>query len=375
MRKWLSMVTRAIRIMFGVMLLTIGVGGLALMNFGMALPALFGLGGDDVRDAVTMFLQTSYVGVLGSLAVMVVGLWVVLRDIIGHLRVSVMGRTITTPRLIPVPRIRLPRFSLSVGEGRVKYVILGTVAFSGLVVAVGLYFAVIDIAHATYEYPRAGAVYPDLGNNQTLGQPLAPYVGGSLDGVESQTLEISLAANARVTELTFKNMQLGRVGLTDCVVVQRAAGTSGYLYADSFHIKGTTSAPSFDLANSEAHTLAVAGLVDGHTNSSTLDNTVSDITVESERGAGEFISDGGVVDRILITLLGDVTIKTVTFEDVDCSIGGFNLDYIKTGLFQQGASTKFGDGDGIEAADHIINSTVKYRISTDQLIDSPVSVR
>ena len=247
---------------------------------------------------------------------------------------------------------------------------------SGLVVAVGLYFAVIDIAHATYEYPKAGAVYPDLGINETLGQPLAPYVGGTLDGVESQTLEISLAANSRVRELTFKDMQLGRTGLTDCVVVQRGTGnTTGYLYADTFYIKGTSSAPTFSLATSEIHTLALAGSVDGHTNSSTLDNTIPDITIESERGAGSFESDGGVVDRILITLLGDATIKTVIFEDVDCSVGSFNLSFLKAGLFQQDSTVKIGNGSGIDTASHTIASTVKYRNSVDQMIDVPISVK
>jgi hypothetical protein len=209
-----------------------------------------------------------------------------------------------------------------------------------------------------------------------MGEALSPYVGGTLDGVESQTLEISLAAGARITELTFEDMELGRTGLTDCVVVQRgASNTTGYLWADTFYIKGATSAPSFDMANSQAHTFAVAGSTDGHTNSSTLDNTVSDVTIQSERGAGSFKSDGGVVDRIIITLLGDAYVKTVLFEDVDCSVGGWNLDYIKAGLFQQDSTTKWGSGDGIDAADHVIQSTVEYRTSTDTLVDVPVSVK
>ena len=285
-------------------------------------------------------------------------------------------RVPSVPGSVGVPKVKAPGFRFSLGQGKVKFVIAGSVMLSGLVVAVGLYFAVMDIAHATYEYPKAGAVYPDLGMNEIMGQPLAPYVGGTLDGVESQTLEVSLASGARITELTFVDMELGRTGLTDCVVVQRGAGNStGYLWADTFYIKGSTSAPSFDMANSFAHTLAVAGQTDGHTNSSTLDNTVTDVTIQSERGAGSFESDGGVVDRILITLLGDAYVKNVLFEDVDCSVGGWNLDYIKAGLFQQDATTKWGDGDGINAADHVIQSTVKYRTSTDILVDVPISVK
>jgi hypothetical protein len=295
------------------------------------------------------------------------------------LSLIVKSRSMGVPKVpgsARLPKVKIPRLRFSFGQGKIKWVISGTVMLSGMVVAVGLYFAVIDIAYATYEYPKPGAVYPDLGMNEKVGQQLPPYVGGSLDGIESQTLEISLAAGARIRELRFENMQLGRTGLTDCIVVGRAAAnTTGYLWADTFYLSGTTSAPSFDIANSEIHTLTVAGMVDGHTNSSTLDSTVSDITIESERGAGEFSSDGGVVDRILITLLGDATVKTVVFDDVDCAVGGVNFDYIKAGLFQQDATTKFGAGDGIDVANHVIQSSVKYRVSSDQMIDTPVTVK
>ena len=156
------------------------------------------------------------------------------------LRFIVKSRKVRVPSVpgsVGVPKVKAPGFRFSLGQGKVKFVIFGSVMLSGLVVAVGLYFAVIDVSGSTYEYPRAGAVYPDLGINETLGQQLDPYVGGTLDGVESQTLEISLAAGARITELKFEDMELGRTGLTDCVVVQRGAGNStGYLWADTFYI-------------------------------------------------------------------------------------------------------------------------------------------
>jgi len=39
------------------------------------------------------------------------------------------------------------------------------------------------------------------------------------------------------------------------------------------------------------------------------------------------------------------------------------------------ATSKFGDGDGINTADFTINSTVKARTITDNLVDTPITVK
>ena len=43
--------------------------------------------------------------------------------------------------------------------------------------------------------------------------------------------------------------------------------------------------------------------------------------------------------------------------------------------FPLDSTSKIGDGDGIDAADMIINSTVSARSVTDNLVDTPITIR
>ena len=129
------------------------------------------------------------------------------------------------------------------------------------------------------------------------------------------------------------------------------------------------------MANVEVATLALAGSVDGHTNSSTLNSTISEITILSTRGSGKFVAESGAVDRIVVMFLADANISTLTFDNVKCSVGGWDLDHIKAGSISQDATSRFGDGDGINVADYVVNQTVSYRTSTDSLVDTPINVR
>ena len=78
----------------------------------------------------------------------------------------VRGRSFRIPNVTKWPAIGMPSFakfpSVGFGNSRIKYVVGGSVFVSGAAVVVGLYFAVYDIASATYEWPRAGAVYAEL---------------------------------------------------------------------------------------------------------------------------------------------------------------------------------------------------------------------
>jgi hypothetical protein len=297
-----------------------------------------------------------------------------------RLRLVIKSRTFSVPRFpgsAKIPSFRIPRFTslpaLSLGQSKTKWVILGIVGMSAAVVVVGLIFAIRDVTGSTYEWPRAGAEYNALHDGHTLGQKLPAYE----DGSESQTLQVNLADGARLSELTFKNMELGRTGLTDCVVVQRAANTTGWLNVGEFNVTGTTSAPSLNISNTEAATLTVAGIADGHTSGATIDPTIASQEVFSLRGSGAFVSDGGIVDRIIINLAGNngAIVKEVTFEDVHCSVGGWNIDYVKAGEYSQAATTRWGTGSGINSADWVSESTVKARTVTDTIQDQPVKVQ
>ena len=65
----------------------------------------------------------------------------------------------------------------------------------------------------------------------------------------------------------------------------------------------------------------------------------------------------------------------LSLNDVACSVGGWNVDYVKAGSFTMDNTSKIGDGDGIDAADFVVNSTVKARNFTNNLVDTPITVR
>lgn len=265
------------------------------------------------------------------------------------------------------PGSLVPKMALRFGGTKAVLFILLVVggSFAG-----ALFIVVEQTTTHVPVWPEPGAVYslPDK-----HGEPLAPDPVTPAD--VSQTLQVNLAADARISTLSFSDMDLGKSGLTDCIAIERDSGnSSGFLFVDELIINGL-SAPSFDLANAEIATLSLAGQTDGHTNGATLNSTISEITVTSERGSGNFSAVGSTVDRILIVLLADATVGQLLFDDVRCSVGGIDIDYIKAGSFTTDSALRVGDGDGIDTADFVINSSVSFRSGTDTLIDTPITVR
>ncbi len=272
-------------------------------------------------------------------------------------------------RKVPVPA--MPGFSvpgISFGSKSTLKIIFFTVFVAAAAVGTGMYFTVRDVVHSSWDWPKAGAEYS---LPQTMGHKLEPYE----DGSESQTLKINLADGTRLSSLTLNNLDLGKTGLTDCIEITRAQGnSSGWLFVDNWTATGVT-APSADFGNAEIANLSLAAYVDGHTVEATIDSTISDLDIQSTRGAGIFTAENSVVDRVLIVLAGSAVIGTLAMTDVDCSVGGWNVDYVKAGSFTMDNTSKFGDGDGIDTADFVVNSTVKTRSFTDNLVDTPITVK
>ena len=276
-------------------------------------------------------------------------------------------------RRLPAPKMPSIRwFRVGFANRYATTVVVMAIMVSGVAVSVGLWFAVKDVVNASWDWPEAGAVYR---LPQTMGEQLGPYE----DGTESQTLKINLAAGTRLSSLKLIDMEIGRAS-TPCVTIERASGTSGWLYVDNWTITGV-SATSADFANMEIGSLVMSGVfVDGHTMEATIDATIAEISAESTRSSGEFLAENSVVDRIIISMLGDATINDLVMTDIDCgALGtGWNIDYVKVGMLTIGSATnpsKFGDGDGIDAADFVVNSTVKARTITDNIVDTPLSIR
>ena len=213
------------------------------------------------------------------------------KTMFNKLALIIKSRSVRLPVPTRWPSVKLPKMagipSISLGKGKVKYVLFSSVVVSGLAVAVGLFFAVHDIASATFEWPRAGARYAELHDGHTIGQPLPP----NQDGTDSQTLQIYLADGARLSTLKLQGMDLGKTGLVECFQIGRdTTNTTGHLYVENLTMSGV-SAPTFDMAHTDVNVLELGAYVDGHTNSATLDSTISDQIVSSDRGSGELLAE------------------------------------------------------------------------------------
>ena len=138
-----------------------------------------------------------------------------------------------------------------------------------------------------------------------------------------------------------------------------------------------SSAPTLDWANIETGCITLAGNVDGHTNAVQIDATIPTLVIDSDRGSGSYIAQNSTVDRVIINTNGDngATIGEIIIDDVDASVGAWDWDYIKAGCIVLENTNTFGNGTGINTASAVFNSTVKARVITDNLVDTPVSVK
>ena len=266
-------------------------------------------------------------------------------------------------KLLTAIRIPIPK-ALKIGGGRAALM-------SILVVAGGFgasFALVISGTNDVPTWPEAGAVYA-LPN--TNGERLAP--DASDPATRSQTLQINLSSGVRLDKLELKNLDLGKAGLTDSFSV---IGVTGAQVNVGLITIRNSSAPTLDWANIEAGCITLAGNVDGHTTAITIDSTVPNLVIDSDRGAGTYIAADSHVDRVIInTVGGDATIGEILIDDVDSSVGGWNWDFIKAGCINLENTNKFGNGTGINTASAVFNSTVKARTITDNLVDVPTSIK
>ena len=105
-----------------------------------------------------------------------------------------------------------------------------------------------------------------------------------------------------------------------------------------------------------------------------MTSTVSDKVVESLRNASSYEGEG-TVDRIIINLIGSATVKTLKVHNTSCSIGSWDLDYLKVGKLQIDGTTRWGAGTGVNVASVVFGETMLFKTMTDTIVDTPVTVR
>jgi hypothetical protein len=270
-------------------------------------------------------------------------------------------------KLLTAVRIPIPK-AFKFGGGRAALV-------SILVVAGGFGASFALIINGTSNvptWPEAGAVYA-LPN--VSGQRLAP--DESDPATRSQTLQINLADGVRLDKLELRNISLGKAGLAKSFEVSRTSGVTGAQISVGLITIRNSSAPTLDFANIETGCITLQGQVDGHTNAVQIDSTISTLVIDSDRGAGTYTVSDSTVDRIIINTNGDTgaVIGEILIDNVDASVGAWDWDYIRAGCIVFESTNQFGDGSGINSASAVFNSTVKARVITDNLVDTPVSVK
>ena len=290
------------------------------------------------------------------------------------------------PRTFSIPSARLPKVNvpqlrfisylhipfpktLRFGSAKMGLLSLGVVAIG----FAGTIFLVIAGTNSEMLWPETGAVYslPD-----TVGEPLPP--DPETPDQASHTLVVKLADKTRLDKLVLKNLDLGKESLSESFSVERSTGVTGsaaYLWIGAITITGS-SAPTLAWDNMEAGSISLGARVDGHTQEMTVDSTIPVVIIDSDRGAGTYTAENSVVDRVVISMgTNGATIGELIIDDVDASVGAWDWDYIKAGSISLDATNSFGNGTGINSASATWGNDISARIVTDNLVDTPISVK
>ena len=290
------------------------------------------------------------------------------------------------PRTFSIPSARLPKLDipqfrfmswLSVPIPKALRIGGAKMGLTSLVVVAigfaGTIFMVVAGTDSEMLWPETGAVY-SLPN--TVGEPLPP--DPETPDQVNHTLIVNLADKSRLDRLVLRNLDLGKESLSESFSVERTSGATGsaaYLWIGSIVITNS-SAPTLAWDNMEAGSISLAARVDGHTQEMSVDSTIPLVIVDSDRGAGTYTAENSVVDRVVITMnTNGASIGELIIDDVDASVGAWDWDYIKAGSITMDATNSIGNGTGINSSSATWGSDIKARIVTDNLVDTPISVK
>ena len=261
--------------------------------------------------------------------------------------------------LLPTPHTRIQLGGMKVAIAALAVVATGFIAtFWG------------TISGSTHEitWPTAGAEYnlPSEVGTRLPPDDISPMTA-------SQTLRINLASDVRLDKLHLKNLDLGKAGLDTSFYVTGVTGS--HVDVGLITIRNS-SAPTLDWSRINAGCIQLAGEMDGRTNNITVDNTIPNLVVDSDRGSGTYVAENSQVDRIILTTnSGVATIGEILIDDVDASVGAWSWEHINAGCIVMEANNKFGNGTGINNSSAIFNDTVKSRSVTDNILEVPTSIK
>ena len=277
---------------------------------------------------------------------------------------------------IPNITAKLPKFwnfkipifgGLYMGGGKFVVISFSTIAI-GFIASL---FVLINSGEQQITFPMLGAQYtaPSMVGNH--------IVDREFPADRSQTLQINMPASLRLDIVSFKNINLGKSGLTDAFQIA-GTSTSDVITIETVTIKNS-SFPTMDWANGNIFTVNATSSViaAGHTFSPTMASSTNDVVIGSGRGATSYVAEDMTVDRILLlqsTTGGDVVIENLILDNVHAWVGAFNADYFEIGTLIL-ENIRIGDDGDINSADLVINSTVKVNTVNDGVQEEPIFIR
>ena len=280
-------------------------------------------------------------------------------------------------RKVPVPAmpgLSVPTISFG-SKATVKIIFLTVMVALGAV-SVGMYFAIRDVVGSTYNWPDAAVYQANADGLGTMGNKLPNYDNGE----ESHTLKINLADGTRIDKLTLRNLDLGKVGLTDAFQIQRTTGVTGaqaYLWVGEITIKNSAM-PTLAWSDIQTGCLNLAPKTDGHTQETTLVSTIPSLVIDSDRGSSTYTAENTIVDRIILEVNGSTygaSIGHLEIDDVDATLGAWTWKNIRAGCITMDNTNEIGNGTGINVSSAVWADTVEARIVTDNIVDTPINVR
>ncbi len=280
-------------------------------------------------------------------------------------------------RRIPSPK--MPAFQLfrvGFANRHVTTVVVMAIVVSAAAVTVGLYFAIKDVASSTYNWPEPAQYAVTAAGLETMGKKNPDYA----DGTESQTLSIRLADGARISTLRIKDTDLGRTGISRALdispLTSAVTGATAYLWVGNLTVTNS-SFPTLNMETSDVANLTTGLLCDGHTLAATINNTIPDMVLESERLSSVYEVDGSVVDRIQIHITGTsgAFVENLILDNVDAWNGEAYFSRLKVGNLTMNNSNKVGDGSGVDSASCNWEPNVAARNITNTIQDRPIKVQ
>ena len=274
---------------------------------------------------------------------------------------------ITIMSLLPTLRTRLNFGGTKVTIGALAIVAIGFTATIWVTVAGSKHEIIFPTPGAEYELPSV------------VGERLPPDEQTPMTA--SQTLRIGFKDKTRLDRVVLKNLDLGKADLSTAFQVTRNAttgvtGAQAYLFIGDIVITNS-SAPTLAWGNMELGSVSLAARVDGHTQEIQQDSTVTQVIIDSDRGAGTYTAQDSKVDRVILQINGTngASIGVLEIDNVDASTGAMEWNYIKAGSLTMDGTNEFGNGTGINTASATWADTISSRTIVDNLVDVPISVK